>query len=152
MNLQGISVLFIIIFLPILMISTYFIEKEIDTINIQTSYDTKLMDATSDALSAFEMNTANEDLSTISDSLRSIIEASNSVFTTTLATNLGMSGANQNSILPYIPAIVYTLYDGYYIYSPVQSPKVVVDTEGVYVCVGDEGVTINHSNARYICL
>lgn len=28
--------------------------------------------------------------------------------------------AGKNSILPYVPALVYTLYDGYYIYSPMK--------------------------------
>lgn len=143
MNLQGVTVIFVIIFLPIILVSSFYIQQEVDTITTQTSYDTKLIDATTDAVSAFEINTANEDLSAISDSLRSIIEASNNVFITTLATNLGMSGASQNKILPYIPAIVYTLYDGFYIYAPVQSPKVVVDTEGVYVRVGDPGVELD---------
>lgn len=142
MNLQGVTVIFVIIFLPIILVSSFYIQQEVDTITTQTSYDTKLIDATTDAVSAFEINTANEDLSAISDSLRSIIEASNNVFITTLATNLGMSGASQNKILPYIPAIVYTLYDGFYIYAPVQSPKVLVDTDGVYVRVGDPGVEL----------
>ena len=140
MNLQAITVIFIIIFLPIILVSNFYIQREMDTITIQNSYDTKLIDATTDAVSAFELNTANEDLSLIPDSLRSICEASTNVFTTTLATNLGISSASKNKILPYIPAIVFTLYDGYYIYSPTQEPKVVVDKDGVYVKVGDNGV------------
>lgn len=140
MNLQTMTIIFVIIFLPIILISTYYIQMEVDTIRLQSSYDTKLIDATTDALSAFEINTANEDLSSVSDSLRSIIEASNNVFTTTLATNLGMSSATKSKILPYIPAVVYTLYDGYYIYAPTQTPKVVTDPDGVYVRVGDPGV------------
>ncbi len=140
MNLQTMTIIFVIIFLPIILISTYYIQMEVDTIRLQCSYDTKLIDATTDALSAFEINTANEDLSSVSDSLRSIIEASNNVLTTTLATNLGMSSATKSKILPYIPAVVYTLYDGYYIYAPTQTPKVVTDPDGVYVRVGDPGV------------
>ncbi|MBP3596715.1 MAG: hypothetical protein J6J60_04875 [Clostridia bacterium] len=143
MNLQSLTIIFVIIFLPIILISTYYIQREVDTITMQTSYDTKLIDATTDAVSAFEINTANEDLSSSADSLRSIIEASNNVFTTTMATNLGMSGATQSKILPYIPAIVYTLYDGYYIYSPTKQPKVLTDPDGVYVKVGDVGVKKN---------
>ena len=140
MNLQAITVIFIIIFLPIILISNFYIQREMDTITVQNSYDTKLIDATTDAVSAFELNTANEDLSLIPDSLRSICEASTNVFTTTLATNLGISSASKNKILAYIPAIVFTLYDGYYIYSPTQQPKVVVNKDGVYVKVGDEWV------------
>ena len=141
MNLQGVTIIFIIIFLPIFLISSFYIQKEVDTIKIQASYDAKLIDATSDAISAFEINTANENLSVVDDSLRSMIEASNNIFINTLASNLGMSGASQNKILPYIPAMVYTLYDGYYIYAPTQAPKVLTDTNGVLVRVGDPGVT-----------
>lgn len=140
MNLQSLTIIFVIIFLPIILISTYYIQREVDTITLQTSYDTKLIAATTDAVTAFEINTANEDLTATADSLRSMIEASNNVFTTTMATNLGMSGATQSKILPYIPAIVYTLYDGYYIYSPTKQPKVLTDPDGVYVKVGDVGV------------
>lgn len=39
-------------------------------------------------------------------------------FFTSLASGLGIPGANPEKIMPYIPAIVVTLYDGYYIYSP----------------------------------
>ena len=40
------------------------------------------------------------------------------IFFTSLASGLGIPGANAEKIMPYIPAIVVTLYDGYYIYSP----------------------------------
>lgn len=149
MNLQTMTIIFVIIFLPIILISTYYIQREVDTITIQTSYDTKLIGATTDAVSAFEINTSNEDLSTVSDSLRSIIEASNNVFTTTLASNMGLSGASKSRILPYIPAIVYVLYDGYYIYSPTKQAKVVTDPDGVYVRVGDSGVTGGNGSYTY---
>ena len=72
---------------------------------------------------AFEMNTANENLSTVADSLRSIIEASNSVFFDSLASNFGMSNANKSLFQAYTPAILYTLYDGYYIYTPTKQPE-----------------------------
>ena len=146
MNLQAITVIFIIIFLPIILVSNFYIQREMDTITIQNSYDTKLLDATTDAISAFELNTANEDLALIPDSLRSICEASTNVFVTTLATNLGISSASKNKVLPYIPAMVFTLYDGYYIYSPTQQPKVAVNKDGVYVKVGDTGVRWDHDD------
>lgn len=149
MNLQTMTIIFVIIFLPIILISTYYIQREVDTINMQASYDTKLIGATTDAVSAFEINTSNEDLSAVSDSLRSIIEASNNVFTTTLASNMGLSGASKSRILPYIPAIVYVLYDGYYIYSPTKQAKVVTDPDGVYVKVGDSGVSGSNGSYTY---
>lgn len=125
MKLQSIAIVFTIIILPMVIILTYYIQMQVDTIALQASYDSKLFDATHDAMSAFEINTANEDLSAVSDSLRSIIEATNSIFFNTLATNFGMSNASQFNLEPYVPAILYTLYDGYYIYSPTEQPIII---------------------------
>lgn len=141
MRLQHLTVIFAIIFLPIILITSYYIHRQVDTINLQLSYDSSLLDATYDAMSAFEINTANEDLSTVSDSLRSIIEASNNVFLTTLSTNLGYSNASKSFIQPYIPAILYTLYDGYYIYSPSSSPVVCTDKYGQTISTDSYGVS-----------
>ncbi len=141
MRLQHLTVIFAIIFLPIIIITSYYIHKQVDTISLQLSYDSSLLDATYDAMSAFEINTANEDLSSVSDSLRSIIEASNNVFLTTLSTNLGYSNASKSFIQPYIPAVLYTLYDGYYIYSPSSSPVVCTDSYGQTISTDSYGVT-----------
>ncbi len=124
MKLQSLGIVFAIIILPMVIILTYYVQMQVDTIALQTSYDSKLLKATHDAMSAFEINTANEDLSAVSDSLRTIIEASNNIFFNTLATNFGISNASKSNIEPYIPAILYTLYDGYYIYSPTEQPVI----------------------------
>lgn len=141
MKLQHLTVIFAIIFLPIILITSYYIQRQVDTISLQLSYDSSLLDATYDAMSAFEINTANEDLSSVADSLRSIIEASNNIFLTTLSTNLGYSNASRSFIEPYIPAILYTLYDGYYIYSPASSPVVCVDSHGQTISTDSYGVS-----------
>lgn len=140
MKLQGMSIIFALVCLPIVLVIAYYISLQIDTITLQNMYDSKLLDATYDAMSAFELNTANEDLSSVSDSLRTIIEASNNVFMNTLATNLGMSNASKSYLEPYIPSILYTLYDGYYIYAPTYAPTVITDSKGNAVSVGDLGV------------
>ena len=124
MKLQGLGIIFAIIILPIAVILSYYIQMQVDTINLRTSYDSKVLDATYDAVAALELNTANEKLSDVSDSLRSILEASNNVFFNTLLTNFGLSNASPSLFQPYVPAILYTLYDGYYIYSPTRSPDV----------------------------
>lgn len=140
MKLQGMSIIFALVCLPIVLVIAYYISLQIDTITLQNMYDSKLLDATYDAMSAFELNTANEDLSSVSDSLRTIIEASNNIFMNTLATNLGMSNASKSYLEPYVPAILYTLYDGYYIYAPTYAPTVITDSKGNAVSVGDLGV------------
>ena len=141
MKLQSIAIVFTIIILPMVIILTYYIQMQVDTIALQASYDSKLFDATHDAMSAFEINTANEDLSAVSDSLRSIIEATNSIFFNTLATNFGMSNASQFNLEPYVPAILYTLYDGYYIYSPTEQP-IIIKHGYTYEARGDSATEI----------
>lgn len=140
MKLQGLSVFFCLIAVPIVLVMTYYIQAQVNTIALQMSYDTKLLDATHDSLVALEINTANEDLSNVSDSLRSIIKASTNIFTNTLATNLGMSNATKSALQPYIPAMLFSLYDGYYIYSPTRVPIICTDEHGVAIYVGDKGV------------
>ena len=80
MKLQSFSIVFALIILPLFLVLTYYIQLQVDTITLQNQYDTKLLTATYDAMSSFEMNTANEDLSSVSDALRTVIEASNNVF------------------------------------------------------------------------
>lgn len=149
MKIQGVTVIFSLIVIPIILVLSYYIQIQVDTIALQSSYDTKLLDATHDAMAAFEINTANEKLSSVADSLRSIITASNNVFINSLSTNLGMSNASKGMIQPYIPAVLYTLYDGYYIYSPTKIPVVLKNAKGNAVVVGDEGVAYSSDAGDY---
>lgn len=149
MKVDGLAVVLAIILLPIILVVTYYIQLQVDTIATENTYNTNLLDATYDAMSAFEINTANEQLSSVADSMRSIVLASNNIFLNTLATNFGVSNASKEYIQPYIPAVLYTMYDGYYIYAPTETAKVaekkekdpdsgLITTKG-YMSVGDEG-------------
>ena len=68
MKLQYIAVIFIIIIVPIVIITTTYINSQITTITLQNKYNTKLTDATYDAIKAFRINTVNNRYSSISDS------------------------------------------------------------------------------------
>ena len=92
--------------------------NQIDTLKLQLSYDTKLDNATIDALKAFQLNTVNSDTSDLANSKLRDIEASANTFFTSIANNFNMVGYNKDVLKDYVPAIVYTMYDGYYIYSP----------------------------------
>ncbi len=149
MKVDGLGIVLAIILLPIILVVTYYVQLQVDTIATENSYNTKLLGATYDAMSAFEINTANEELSSVADSMRSIVLASNNIFLNTLATNLGISNASKEYLQPYIPAVLYTMYDGYYIYAPTETAKVaekterdnetgLITTQG-YISVGDEG-------------
>ncbi|NLC88060.1 MAG: hypothetical protein GX682_04725 [Clostridiaceae bacterium] len=116
MKIQHLAIVFIIIMLPISMVITYYIQTQIDTINLQGTYNSKLQTATYDAIKSFQLNTINNKYSTISDSKIRDIEASISTFYNSLGTELGATGYNEESLRQFIPAILYTMYDGYYIY------------------------------------
>ena len=111
-----------------------------DTINMQTSYNTKLLASTKDAIEAYEIGTVewNSNYSATSDSKRRDITASINTFTTSLANNLGIGGTSKETILTYIPAIAYTLYDGYYIYSPAETRITIKDENEVTVTMKKE--------------
>ena len=68
-------------------------------------------------MKAFELNTSNNNYSTINNSKIRDIEASISTFYKSLATNFRTSGFAEDDLKEYTPAILFTLYDGYYIYS-----------------------------------
>ena len=118
MKIQNLAVIFIIIVLPISMILTAYVQNQVETLELQVSYDTKLTNATYDALKAFQLNTVNSSTSDLANSKLRDIEASVNTFFNSIATNFNMAGYNQDILQQYVPAIVYTMYDGYYIYSP----------------------------------
>ena len=135
MKLSNVSVIFIIIVLPILLILSYYISLQIDTISMQTSYTEKQLSATKQAISAFEINTVewNEKYSTTADSKRRDIQASIDTLIASFANSIGVGGASKETILPYIPAITFTMYDGFYIYAPSTTKEVIKDENGVAV-------------------
>lgn len=155
MKLSNLSVIFIIIIIPIILVFSYYISLQVETINMQTSYNTKLLDSTKEAIEAFEINTVewNNEYNETSDSKRRNIMASINTFTTSFANSLGISGASREDILTYVPAIACTLYDGYYIYSPAEAREVIKDENGVAVFMTEDlakGRKGNHiSGYRY---
>lgn len=119
MKLQNMTVIFIIIMIPIILVVSYYIGLQINTITMQKNYTVKLQTAAKDSIQALEINTVewNSASSNLADSKRRDVLASINTFTTSLANSMGIGGAGKGRIQTYIPAIVYTMYDGYYIYS-----------------------------------
>ena len=118
MKLQHLTIIFVIIIVPISLALSMYVQANVDTIQDQNNYDTKLYNATHDAIKAFQLNTTSNDYSSVSDSKIRDIQASVSTFFNSLGTSLGYGDSNRYNLQPYIPALVYTLYDGYYIYTP----------------------------------
>lgn len=117
MKIQNLAVIFIIIILPISMVLTVYVQNQVKTLQLQISYDTKLTSATYDAIKAFQLNTANSDTSDLANSKLRDIEASVNTFYNSIATQFNMAGYNKDILKDYVPALVYTMYDGFYIYS-----------------------------------
>lgn len=117
MKLQHLAIIFVIIIMPISMVMAVYIQNQIDAIEMQTALDNSLINATYDAVKAFQINTTNNMYSSISDSKIRDIEASVNTFYTTIVTSLEDYALSTSEMMEYVPALLYTLYDGYYIYT-----------------------------------
>lgn len=113
MKFQYLAVIFVIIIVPITIVLSFYAGAQISAINKQTKYTAKLNDATYDAVKAFQINTTNSYYSSVSDSKIRDIEASVNTFYNSLTASLNYT---KDELQSFVPAIVYTLYDGYYIY------------------------------------
>lgn len=118
MRIQDLAIVFLIIILPISIILAAYTQYQIQTINTQTLYDNKLSSATYDAIRAFQINTGENKLSDLNNSRIRDLEASISTFRNSIMSTFSLDGYTQDDLNSYIPALVYTLYDGFYIYSP----------------------------------
>lgn len=117
MKLQHLAVIFVIIIAPISLVMSSYINNQIEAIEMQTAYDRSLVNATYDAVKAFQLNTTNNKYSSISDSKIRDIEASINTFYNSLNNSMLEYSQTPEDLQNYTPAILFTLYDGYYIYS-----------------------------------
>lgn len=145
MKIQYIAVIFIIIMIPIVLVLTIYTQSQIDNLALQLQYDTYLYDAAHDGMKAFQLNTVNNKYSQVADSLKRDVEAAIKTFINSLSDNLSLGGYTTQDISPYIPAVLFTLYDGYYIYAPTYAEKLEeVDKE----VTGVDGTTITITVAQ----
>ena len=118
MKLQNLIIIFLAIALPVIIILSVYIGLQVDTTRLKAKYNTALINSSHEAITAFEMNTTQNDVSNIADVKIREVQAALNAFSTSLVTNLGATGAVKNYAMSYIPALAFTLYDGYYIYMP----------------------------------
>ncbi len=123
MKLQNLAIIFIVIILPISIVLTSYVSANMETIEMQLSYDMKLKEATYEAIQAFQLNTVKSATSTLADSKIRDIQASVNAFFYAVESKFSMYGYNKASLQDHIPALVYTLYDGYYIYAPFENAE-----------------------------
>ena len=118
MKLQNLIIIFIIIIIPIAFILSRYINFRIDTEMTELKYNTKLLNSTHDSIKAFQLNTVNNAFGDVTNSKISDIEGAVTAFYNSLANNFSFTGYKASVMKEYIPAVAFTLYDGYYIYSP----------------------------------
>ena len=152
MKLQNMTVIFIIIMIPIILVVSYYIGLQINTITMQKNYTVKLQTAAKDSIQALEINTVewNSASSNLADSKRRDVLAAINTFTTSLANGMGIGGAGKGRIQTYIPAIVYTMYDGYYIYSASLMKDQDTDKDGLTQFNADGTIKSNGKSYQYI--
>jgi len=130
MKIQYMAIIFLIIIVPMTLMLTIYNQSQIDNLNLQLTYKSYLSDATHNAIKAYELNTVNNSFSEVADSLKRDVEAAVNVFLTSMASNMGTSGATAQAVSEYVPAVLFTSYDGYYIYAPANVEELDVSGEG----------------------
>ena len=128
MKLPNMALIFAIIIIPITLIFSLYVGYQIKTVSEQTTYDTRLVSATRDAIAALEINTFGDSTSDMATSTRRNVQASINTFANSFSSNFGVTGYDNSDVLTYVPAILVTMYDGYYIYAPTSENQ----TEGGY--------------------
>lgn len=134
MKLQNLAIIFLVITIPLIVILSYYLSMQQQTLKLQAEYDIKLAEATKEGIKAFEVNTVDwsEWVSSVSSqTTRNNVQAAVNTFITSLANNLHLSGTAKEYMLNYIPAIAVTMYDGYYSYSPTYMPVTAINDNGV---------------------
>ena len=118
MKLQSLAIIFIIIIMPISMVLSEYINNNIKTEERELSYNTKLLNSTYDAIKAYQLNTVNNAFGDVTNRKIQDIEAAAKTFYNSLASNFNFLGNKSDVMKEYVPAIVFTMYDGYYTYTP----------------------------------
>ncbi len=120
MKLQNLVIIFLALALPVIIILSVYVGLQVKTAFLRANYDDALIDASHQTVTAFQLNTTNNKYLTVADTKIRDIEAALNIFSSTLSTKFGRTGANRSSMMAYVPALMFTLYDGYYIYTPVK--------------------------------
>lgn len=118
MKLESLSIIFLIIIIPITIVLSEYVNNRITTEKLELQYNTKLLNATYDAIKTYQINTVNNYTGDDANSRINDLEGAAHTFYTSLASNFNYSGYKADVMKEYVPAVAFTLYDGYYIYAP----------------------------------
>ncbi len=140
MKIQSLAIIFVIIVLPITIIIGEYASVQIETFRLEQLYDSRLINATQDGLKAFQINTFNDAASDIADSKLSSIEASVNAFYNSIKSSFELEGYTEEDLKSYVPALVYTMYDGYYIYSPYTNVATADEENGLNINLDSDNI------------
>ena len=130
MKIQHLAVIFIIVIMPIIIVFSEYLNTQITIVKTERIYDARLFDSTHDAINAFKLNTINSTYYAPQSRVQNI-EASVNTFYNSIVTSFDYRGVNAEAMKEYVPAVVFTMYDGYYIYSPFVNTLTNVDADTV---------------------
>ena len=118
MKIQSLSIIFIIIIMPISIVLSEYVNNQIETKQTELLYNTRLLNSTYDAIKAYQLNTVNNSFGDITNQKVKDIESAAKTFYNSLSSNFNYTGYRSEVMKEYVPTIVFTMYDGYYAYSP----------------------------------
>lgn len=156
MKLQSLTIIFIIIVLPISLVLSAYIGYELKTIEKQNMYNTGVVKATHDAIFSFEINTNSDNYSNNPETKRDILKSAVKTFENSFSTtcNLGLYG--NSAIEEYMPAMVFGMYDGFYMYAPYKTKDGYKHDLRNYVYYSeqlpDTDITIRYSLDNYVAV
>lgn len=143
MKLESLIIIFVILVMPMTMVLKEYVDNKIEILETEMSYDTKLFNSTADAIKAYQLNNVNNALGDVTNERIEGIEAAVNTFYNSLASNFNYTGYNSNVMDEYVPAVVFTSYDGYYIYSPYNNVLTDVPDDQVDTSYSEKGELTN---------
>lgn len=143
MKLESLIIIFVILVMPMTMVLKEYVDNKIEILETEMSYDTKLFNSTADAIKAYQLNNVNNALGDVTNERIEGIEAAVNTFYNSLASNFNYTGYNSSVMDEYVPAVVFTSYDGYYIYSPYNNALTDVADDQVDTSYSEKGELTN---------
>lgn len=149
MKLQSLAIIFIIIIMPITMVLSEYVNNKIKTEETELLYNTRLLNSTYDAIKAYQLNTVNNAFGDVTNKKIQDIEAAAKTFYNSLNSNFNYTGYRSEVMKEYVPAVVFTMYDGYYTYTPFSNTLTEVQS-GEYDSTYTEDASIEEGLKPYV--
>lgn len=110
MKIQNLAIIFVILILPISLVLSSYTKTRVETLNLQADYDSKLNDATFDALKAYQVNSFMSSTGDYTNSKLRDIKASVNTFFNSMSSNFCNTWIYKNYF-----AKLYTSNSVYYV-------------------------------------